>query len=446
MTQASSLIACLEPDAPPLPKAADPVQWASGRILRIIGGALLIASFSTFLLRRWELHSDLFRYGVLLLHTVLLVAAALFCSFGIRENRGARTLLALTLAAVPFNVAVLAGFVYSRHVWDDASVVKPSSFLWVASSETELFAILGTALPVLTVASWFALRTLVRSKSQVLLVVFAAANGLLLIPMRAPLFTAISCIVAVAVISGIERWRFADVEVLRTPEGILVRVLMLAPVALLLTRCAFLYPDASLVTGALAMSVGVWCAAASRCRSAQLGHQGLVVVSALGLLLGWLCIWTDIAWLPGFAEHFRLAALVLPWALGFQLLALVSRSTRSKMHLFSMFAVVVATVPNLLLYPSTTMELFGIGSGLVWLLLGVMVRSKLTVAAGCIAIVSGLAYQLVDMVHVELFSHWMFLSASGMGLILIASWIERNQLRLRRRLLGVLDLAQRWDF
>jgi hypothetical protein len=412
----------------------------------VIGGALLVASFSTFLLRRWELHSDLFRYGVLLLHTALLVVAALFCSFGIRENRGARTFLALTLAAVPFNVAVLAGFVYSRHVWDSPSVVKPTSFLWVASSESMLWAILGVAVPILATAAWFSLRTLVRSQSQSMLAVFAVTNGLLLIPLRAPLITALACVGAVAMLAGLELWRYGSAEVLRTQEGVIVRGLMLAPVALMLGRAAILYPDTSLVVGALAMSVGVWCAAMSRRSSSTAERHGLVVVAALGLLSGWACIWTDVAWLPGFAERLRLAALVLPFAIGLQALASVSGVAQTKLHTLSMLAVLIATLPSLFFYPSTTMELVCIATGISWLLLGVIIRSKLQVAAGCVAVLAGLVYQVLDLVHVELFSHWFFLSASGMGLILGASWFERHQLRLRKRFAGFVALAQKWDY
>src|SRR5688500_11207417 len=85
-----------------------------GRILRLVGGAFLIASASTFLFHRWEQGSDSMRYAMLLLHTVFLTAAALFCGLGVRESRGARTFLAITLAIVPINAAVLGGLVYSQ--------------------------------------------------------------------------------------------------------------------------------------------------------------------------------------------------------------------------------------------------------------------------------------------------------------------------------------------
>lgn len=428
------------------PSEAPPVTWASGRVLRLIGGGLLIASFSTFLLRRWEDYSDISRYGFMLLHTVLLVLAALFCSFGIRENRGARTLLVLVLAAVPFNAAVLGGFVYSRHVWDDANLGKAAAFLWVAPSESALWAILGFSVPVLLGLAWFALKTLVRGHTSMTLTMFSAACALQLLPVRTPLAVAAMCIIGVGIIVAVELNYFAELPRLNTVEGRLVRGLLLLPFGLMLGRSAILYPDVSCVLGTLGICAGTLFAAVARREGVRNEMRLLAVPAALCPLFGWFCLWTDVAWVDGFADNYRLPALLLPGSVLLGTLAQLLPKVRRELRVAAALGVVVGTVPGLFIEPSATMQLFCLGIGLLCVLIAVHARSKSGVLAGGLTALSGLTFQVLDRVHVQVLSNWLVLSVMGLGLILLSSWIERNHLRLRAKWRGLRSVARAWDY
>lgn len=416
-----------------------------GRILRIVGGVFLIASASTFLLHRWEQGSDLVRYGLLLLHTVLLTAAALFCGLGVKESRGARTFLAITLAVVPVNAAVLGGLVYSRFAQDSAHLMLGGNFLWVAPSAVAALACVVATAVVLTPAVWIAYRTLARPQATSLLVAFALMNGLLVAPWRLPAVTTLLAAVgALAVAIADARW-FSRYPAARTVEGRIARGTLLLPVALLLGRGMHLYPSLLLEGGALLLGVGTLLAASTP--RVTLERQRLIgAVSLFSLVAGWLCWWLHWSQAGYLSGAIALPSLLLPLSVLFIRSAHASDKLGPSCRACAALLALLAVVPNLWLHPGLWTLLACASVGTITLALGAWVRSKLLTLGGFSAVVTAIAYQIGGNLDFERLKHWAVLSSLGMLLIIVASYWERYQTSILRRVGQWRALARNWNY
>lgn len=419
-----------------------------GRILRLVGGAFLIGSASTFLLHRWEQGSDLMRYALLLLHTVLLSAAALFCGLGVKESRGARTFLALTLALVPINAAVLGGLVYSRFAQDSAHLMLGGNFLWVAPSAISALLCVGATAIVLAPASWLAYRALARPQATSLLLAFGLANSLLILPWREPAVTTLLAVLGtLAVAIADARW-FSRQPAARTLESRVARGTLLVPMALLLARGMHLYPSALLQGGGLLLGLGVLLAGFR----ANLGAErpklagAVASLSLLMLLGGWGFGWLHWSLRGHVAGAFTLPSLFLPWGLLFVHAGRSSRSFGAACRAGAAILALLAVVPNLWLYPGPWTLLACAGVGALTLGVGAWARSKLLTLGGLTAVITAIAYQIGGNLDLERLKHWAVLSTLGMLLIIVASYWERYQASILRQVSRWRTLARDWNY
>lgn len=416
-----------------------------GRILRLVGGAFLIASASTFLFHRWEQGSDLMRYAMLLLHTVFLTGAALFCGLGVKESRGARTFLAITLAIVPINAAVLGGLVYSQFAEDADQVMRGGSFLWVAPSSLAAVLCVAATFAVLTPVIWVAYRTLAKRQAAKLFVAFVLVNAALVLPWRLPFITTLLAVLGtLAVTQADTRW-FSRSPTATTVEGRIARGTLVLPLALLLGRGMHLYPSFLLDTGALSLGAGIVLSALSR--RAEGNRQHMFGLVALLLLAGGWCGW----WLHWSTEGAFSGAIALP-SLFLPLSALCLTLTRSSDALRPLcrtgaaICALLAVVPNLWVHPSIWTLLACASIGALVLAAGAWLRSKILTAGGLIAVITAIAYQIGGNLDFERLKHWAVLSVLGVLLIVFASYWERYQATILRRLRRWHDLAREWDY
>ncbi|HEU5074865.1 MAG TPA: hypothetical protein VFU02_11835 [Polyangiaceae bacterium] len=432
---------------PKLERAAEGIDASRrlGRILRIVGGAFLIASASTFLLHRWEQGSDLIRYGMLLLHTVLLTAAALFCGLGVKESRGARTFLAITLSVVPINAAVLGGLVYSRFAQDSAHLMLAGNFLWVAPSGVAALSCVVATAVVLAPAVWIAYRTLAKPRATSLLCAFALLNGLLILPWRLPAVTSLLAVLGTLVVAVADAHWFSRHPAARTVEGRIARGTLLLPLALLLARGMHLYPSFLLQGGALFAGAGtVLAAGVSRVAPERRRLTG--VFSLLALALGWLCWWLHLCDAGHTVGVLALPSLLLP------LSALFIRSGRGSETLgpacraVAALLAISAVVPNLWLYPGLWTLLACASVGALTLAVGAWVRSKLLTLSGLLAVGTAIAYQIGGNLDFQHLKHWAVLSSLGILLIIVASYWERYQTSILRRVGRWRALAREWEY
>jgi len=90
-------------------------QPLAARLLRVLGGGVLVASLGIFLFQGWNDASDLGRFGLLFAQTLMLMAAGLASGRYLHEPKGARVFVGIGLVAVVANFAVLGGILWSQY-------------------------------------------------------------------------------------------------------------------------------------------------------------------------------------------------------------------------------------------------------------------------------------------------------------------------------------------
>ena len=416
-----------------------------GRVLRVVGGAFLIASASTFLLHRWEQGSDLVRYSLLLLHTLLLAAAALFCGFGVKESRGARTFLGIALGIVPINAAVLGGLVYSRFAQDADLVTPAGEFVWVAPSGMAALFCLALTAVALTPVVWFAFRTLARPMTTPLCVAFGLANGLLVLPWRVPELVTLMVVAATAAFTLANALYFARHPAMRTLEGRIARGIVLAPLALMWARAIHLYPSFLLELGALGLAAGLVLARPALDDS--ITHRKATLIGAmLALSMGWCAWWLQWCIEGVLPDAWVLPTLFLPIALSLVLLSQRLNTTRAVSRGVASGLTLLAVVPNLWLCPGVFTLLACAAVGAVVAGYGAWERSKLLVFGGSLAVFSAVLYQLAGSLRFGLFTHWISLSSFGILLIVAASYWERYHPVLLQKLRRWQARTRAWNY
>lgn len=402
-------------------KTVDPETL--GKTLRFAGALLVLASASTFMLQQWTGKDDLFRYGMLVAHGLMLAGAAYFCGLGVRESRSARTLLALVLGIVPITFAVLGGLVYSRFHLEPLSEV-PRYASWVAPSGLAAVLAVAATLVVLAPLALVAFVALSRKRARSLCLAFLVSNLFLLVPVRAPDAILVMLAVLVVALSRLEVSYFAPVAQLQTTEGRIARAMPFVAPALMAGRVVHLYHPTSAFAGGAALLAGyaVWCWSpkleAPRLRELSAWASGAFFV--LGI---WLAA-------PAFGLAFGplgVIAVGLPSAAS--LLAATHRARRTRAALLALAtAVALLTVLAALAMDRTTLTAFAaLLVGTLVALSGAGLKSRLRLVAGGAVGLFGLVCQVVLATRANDVLRWAGLSVVGVLLIVGSSFVERHK-------------------
>ena len=400
------------------------------RVLRVVGSLLMLASASTFMLQRWQEGNDLLRYAMLLGHAVLLAIAAYYCGVKVRESRGARTFLALLLPIVSACFTVLGGLVYSQFRWDPLATDLPSYVTWVAPSAALALGAWAVTLVVLAPLCLIAFLVLARHEARLLTLVFLAGNLALLLPIRNPDVVAVLVGLLAAGIVLIDVVRLHPKSSMVTLEGRLARGTLAISVLVMAGRCIHLYHPTLLFFGIIGLAFSLALYSWSR-RVDSPGDvdEALLLASACFGAAGWACCALrayDALHLPRGAE---IPLVVLPAAALLFGYSLASRRSGSFYRLVASLLAFGMVSVNLLMFPEWVSSLSVLVVGVALLAHGAATRNRPALVTGAGSLLFGLAYHLRFAIEFEGFA-WVVLSALGVGLILSASYVERNRHRL----------------
>jgi hypothetical protein len=358
-----------------------------------------------------------------------LAFAAYFCGVRVRESRGARTFLALLLAVVPANFAVLGGLVYSQFRWDPVSPNLPPYVTWVAPNASLALAACGVALLVLAPLCLVAFLALARREARLLTVAFLAGNLAILLPVRNPDVVAVLVGLLGLGVLLLDVTRLHPKSSLVTLEGRLARVMLAVPPALMAGRCVHLYRPTLLLGGIVGLTVACGLYHSSR-RVVSSGKDGeaLLAASACSALFGWACCALHAYHTLRLPPSAEIPLVALPAA---ALLFWYSFSSRRGGSLCrfvaSLFAVGMVSV-NLLVHPEWLSSLSVLLVGVALLAHGAAIRNRPALVCGAGSLLFGLGYHVRFAIEFE-GAAWVVLSAFGVGLILAASYVERNRAR-----------------
>ncbi|QMU61093.1 MAG: hypothetical protein GKR92_05005 [Gammaproteobacteria bacterium] len=402
------------------------------KLLRFSGAMAVIASMSAFLMQDWSVGSDVNRFYLMLMQTLLLAAGGFGLSFLMKENKGGRVFFGLSLISITANFAILGALVFSQVQWFGSINEYPDFLTWTTSSLASVGVAGVSALIVMVPIAWFSYMVFSRNFAKHLLVLFVISNLLLLIPVRTSLMVGLIVLAAVMVPLWILRKRLFSETSLKTPEGMFAVATVFIPALIMLVRSFWLYQ----VDEILLVMLGAIVFLMMRIFSTPLDES-----SILKQILNWASIATAgfVAFNAGISS---LAIIPINYEFSvmgvvFALLALdVAKRAGSLHSLFSAFAVFALLMTNflvLLINGGAAAAVLLLVAGIAVVVIGQAERSRLTLISGLVATFIAFAHQMYNtLIHID-FTNWATLAVIGVSAIIFASLLERHGVVLKHK-------------
>ncbi len=416
------------------------------RLLRGIGAAIIMASASSFLFRHWAPGNDLQRFLLLLGFTVVLSLGGLFCGLRLKESKGARTLLGLTLAVTPINFAVLGALLFSVFSWDGPLAKLPGYATWIASSPTmALLTALG-GLVFLSPICHLSFMTLGHNRARIFSTAFILGNLALLLPTRQPNLIAGVFVLLIAALILIELRYFRQEATLNTFEGRLSRGILWLPALILVGRtCYFYSPSQAIISAILTGLALLSFVILPHLTGSRFWQQIMQTAGAIMASLAWLNLVILIASSWSFADHWLIPLSTLPIS---GLLQLLSKNAICGGGNYQRSAVILAifgAVANLLIIPSLLTSFLCLLICISVLSYGYLVEQKLAFFSGMAGTLLGIGYHLKVMVNAYSLLNWGSLMVLGVAIIIFASLLERNTGQLREKVQQLRHQLRGWE-
>ncbi len=421
--------------------------WARNlpKLLRALGASAVLFSLYTFLFKGWEGSTDLIRYGMLLAHTCLLAVLALGSGHFFKEGKGPRLMMMLALVSVPINFAILGAFIASGSAVAMQQVVPSYVFWSIDSLSTALMtAVVATALLVPVII--LAFRTLARSLSKHMNILFIVANVLLLIPIRDAVFASVIPMMVAIITLFFSAKTARERTESKTFEGMIALLLMFLPSGIMLGRDLWLHhQDTFMVATAGLMTCIV------------LRHVWFVVreltfirtiCELLGIIVSLLTGLAVTASLIDMGLYLSLASCIGALAGAALIYEISTRKTQlSTLYRFIAFVMLLlVTGINLAFADGMSASVFSMVLGLALVVGGYRAQTKSLLLAGIALFLGGIIIQGVQLIAHFDFSYWPVLAGGGMTAIVLASLIESRGNHLKQRVSHYKNNYAEWAF
>lgn len=423
------------------------------RLLRWIGGIVLVASACSFVLHSWITMDAMRRYLTFLGFTGVLAAAGLFCGLKLREDKGARTFFALAAAFLPAHFLQLGAFLYHRVVGTPPGI--PEFFVLQTPSLSVLLITLAVALPLLSAFAFLGFSSLARVEAAGLTGAYLLANAALLIPTRNPDVIGLAALGLFLVLTGFVSRLSIRSAIMHTFDGAVARGMLFVPVFLLVVRNLTLYDLTSLLLSALATAAAIFSFSAARkvLKSDWSGRlaertgfvltavawyyfvDGLLFNPALGSIAAYLEANRNDAMLPLFA---------LPFAGLMAGISITIPERGAEYRRFAAWFAILAMVYQLFTVPGLISSLICVLTGAGTLVLAFETEERGLFYSGAFGLGAGLLYHLKYATELYALSPWLTLAIPGVLLILASSYIERNGAVLLERVRRLKQEVDGW--
>jgi len=408
-------------------------------LLRVVGAVLLIVAALTFMAQRWGDLDHIQRYLSFLGFTGILAAAGFFCGVKIKEDKGARTFLAIAAAIIPVHFCQLGALIYSRVIEHlGLQVNYPPHLLWHAPTDLSAFATVALGLIVIVPITFISFSTLIRSHAKLVTGVYLATNAALLIPTRDVNIMAALIAVMLLVIARVDLRRLSGSSETRTFEGKLVRFTLTLPLLALSGRTLQLYfidvsaLFSSVLFGAFAYFMFEY---APKYVKYGAGRSTLQLFSVVPMCISWGCLLKEFFGHYGANPSIELVVSGIPMALLFLALSLrAEKGGSSALRWIGTSIAVVTAVTNLCVYGGMLSAFICVLVGTTLGAYGYGTKRQSLFVIGATLFISGLAYHLKLAVDLYSMSPWISLGVVGVAVVLLSSYIERNKDRLALRI------------
>ncbi len=416
------------------------------RVLRGIGAIIIIAAASTFLFQHWTPGNDLERYLLLLGFTSVLSASGLFCGLKLKESKGARTLLGLTLAVTPINFAIMGALLFSQFSWDGAFAKLPGYATWVATSPgMALLSALG-GIVLLAPLSHFSFLTLGHNRAKLLSIAFILSNLTLLLPTREPNIIAGMLVLLVTGLIFNEMRSFSRETTLNTFEGRLSRGMLWVPAVILVGRGCYFYTPSQLLISALLIAAALLSFFIfPQLTEKKSWQQAMQTCGAVLACAAWINLAEMLFRTWHLDDQWALPLISLPLVALLSKLASYAVGTGNNYRRAATIIAIIGASANLLIFPSLFTALFCLLISASALIHGFLIEQKIIFFSGVIGALLSIGYHLKSAFNHFSLTGWSSLMVIGVLSIVGASLLERNSGKLREKTAQVRINIKRWE-
>ena len=399
-------------------------------LLRIFGAIAVLASMSMFLMQGWSDTNDFERFCMMIGQTFLLGIGGFAMIKMLKEKKGARLFFGLALVSVTVNFTTLGALVYSVLALDGLSVTYPDFALWQADSAFTALLSVGIALVFLIPLSLLAFSVLARPAAKQLTLWHSAMNLLLLIPVRET--SVIMLLVGVAVLGLMQLFLSKKNHIIdsslftwKTQEGRYARLILLAPLAIMLARSSF-YEFGAVADLVSLVSIYLVASFLPKMIDYKFAIWGYIVAFVVAVIMALHLVSLSLGFLttssvltaPLFVAIF--AALTID-------LSIRSKNTWAQKIVKVTGAVIVSLV--LMIHHLDSMSFISTLSMLIassiMIFAGIKTADRLLLVLGIVqALTIGVAHtgEVVDLI---LGSGWIGFAIAGVSVIVLASMLDR---------------------
>ena len=397
------------------------------RILRLVASLTLISAAAVFLLQGLTAFDSTLRVVLFVVFTAVLAGTGLWCGLRLKDDKAARTALALTLLIVPVNFSQFGALIYSLYY---RVTTGPQIFILKAGSALSVWIALALSLCLLLPIVYTGFAALARSRVVEFNKVFLLLNEILLVPTRETNLIGALCIAALILIFRTEAGNGVE---LRTVEGKLARLSLYLPVIILVGRSLVMYQaDAifiSLLLGALGF---ILFSVMPNYLQNRRGSQYLQQLGAICFISSWETF-ANAAFFKGTmsaicslgAESY-LPVLVLPVAAILSLLSIFAISEAVLYRTLASIVAIVCAVLQLMIFGGIMASILIFALSLALTTLGVMRDEVGTTRIGLIGVCVALFYHMRYAMELYTFSPWLTLGSLGITILVASSLIEKH--------------------
>ncbi len=414
-------------------------------LLRKLGAAAVLVSFTAFLFKGWAGTNDLVKYGLLFGSTISISVVAMFIAQLFREGKGPRLLMSLSLVAVPINFTILGAFVFYAASLS-AGITYPDYLAWtIADWPTAIAVTVGSGLLLLPVIL-LGFRTLARPISTRLSVFFVASNLMLLVPVRDVFFVTVVGITLTIITLYITSASMREEISARTFEGKLAMLVQFLPLGILLGRNLWLYPshDAVLLVIMAAIFVAVR-QISLLCERDGISASTLNFVSMLPMMFIMTLLEDVLSQAgAGSASAFYFAALT-----GAALTYEVSTRTETSKSLFRLIAgllLVGGSFTSLMMFGNALIACGVLVSGIALIVASAWLEQKALGLTGVALAIMALIDLTIQALALFDIASWFTLLIAGIIAIVAASAIETHGAGVKRVLAKQRKDLEAWEF
>ncbi|MET1254323.1 hypothetical protein [Aliikangiella maris] len=397
-------------------------------LLRSLGGFAILIALYSFVLQGWQTHGDGIRYIIFLTHTLLLAVIALLIGKYLKESKGARLLLSLSLISIPIDFVISGAFIQAFQSSTLTDANQP--FTWQPQSLSLTIGLCLATFVVSTPIILFGFKVFNRHLNKQASLLFIAINSLLLIPIRDTLF--ITTFVFICTSSLLLYYHFLAKKqiAMKTLEGKFLLTLQFLPVLLLLGRSFWLYHMDSLLTACSCLVGFVLIRQFSfplteKSRQRQL-LEGISLVLIFIGVLNFVIVF----------ENYLPDALNMIFSSLIGALMLFEMSARTKLRqlhyrLLASLCLLYAGLVNYFLIGDSLAIYLTLIFGISLLTVSVLLQQRALFISGSLLTLIGMFNFLGELLfHFEL-NHWVALTLIGICCIITGSMIEAHYQRIK---------------